>query len=175
MAFLVVVTGPPGAGKSTVASVLADKFGESVLVEGDAFFAFLAQGAIAPWLPAAHRQNEVVTCAAAAAAGRYVAGGYITVYDGVLGPWFLADFAAAAALDCLHYAVLLPSVERCVARVAGRTSHGFTDEAATRHMHRQFAGADIDQRHVLADPSGPAEETAEQIMKRTRSGMLRYP
>ena len=175
MAFLVVITGPPGAGKSTVAGLLAAEFDKSALVEGDAFFAFLAAGAIEPWLPAAHRQNEVVIRAAAAAAGRYAAGGYSTVYDGVLGPWFLADFAAATALDHLHYAVLLPSEERCVAQVSARTGHGFTDEAATRHMHQDFARAGIDQRHVLADSPGPADETVAEVLKRIRNGMLRYP
>jgi hypothetical protein len=51
-------------------------FGHTVLVRGDAFsFGFLARGAIEPWRPAAHGQNEVVTRAAAAAAGRYAAGG----------------------------------------------------------------------------------------------------
>jgi energy-coupling factor transporter ATP-binding protein EcfA2 len=38
---LLVVTGPPGAGKSTVAAVLAGRFPESALVEVDAFFGFL--------------------------------------------------------------------------------------------------------------------------------------
>jgi cytidylate kinase len=42
MAFLLVVSGPPGAGKSTVSRILADKFEPSVLVEGDAFFGFQA-------------------------------------------------------------------------------------------------------------------------------------
>lgn len=52
----------------------------------------------APSLPAARGQNEVVTRAAAAAAGSYAAGGYDTVYDGVVGPWFLPGFAATVDL-----------------------------------------------------------------------------
>ena len=175
MAALVVVTGPPGAGKSTVARALADSFERSVLVAGDTFFAFLARGAIAPWLPTAHGQNEVVVRAAAAAAGRFAAGGFITVYDGVLGPWFLADFAAEAAVDDLHYIVLLPSVERCVDQVANRVGHGFTDEEATRHMYRQFAQAGIDQRHVLADLAASPTETAAEIARRVHAGTLRHP
>jgi hypothetical protein len=175
MVSLVVVTGPPGAGKSTVARALADSFERSVLVTGDAFFAFLARGAIAPWLSAAHGQDEVVIRAAAAATGRFVAGGFITVYDGVLGPWFLDDFAGEVALDHLHYVILLPSVERCVEQVANRVGHGFTDEEATWHMYRQFAQANIDQRHVLADlPASPAE-TAAEIARRVQAGTLRYP
>lgn len=43
--------GPPGAGKSTVARAVSATFEPSVLVEGDAFFGFLDQGAIEPWLP----------------------------------------------------------------------------------------------------------------------------
>jgi cytidylate kinase len=175
MALLIVVTGPPGAGKSTVTRALAGLFDRSVLVEGDAFFAFVARGAIAPWLPAAHAQNEVVTRAAAAATGRYAAAGYPTIYDGVIGPWFLSDFAAAAGVEHLHYAVLLPTAERCLQRVADRTGHGFTDQEATRHMYHEFARSSIDRRHVLANPPGTAEETAREILRRARGGMLGYP
>lgn len=71
MGSLLVVTGPPGAGKSTVARILARRAALGVLVEGDAFFGLLAGGAIAPWLAESNEQNEVVTRAAASAAGHF--------------------------------------------------------------------------------------------------------
>jgi len=51
---LIVVTGPPGAGKSTVARVLGGGFKSSALVAGDFFFAFIDRGLIPPWRPEAH-------------------------------------------------------------------------------------------------------------------------
>jgi hypothetical protein len=71
--------------------------------------------------------------------------------------------------------MLLPAAEQCLRRVAGRTGHGFTDPAATRHMHAEFARSGIDRRHVLANSAGSAEETAREILRRARSGMLSYP
>jgi hypothetical protein len=103
VADLIVVTGPLGAGKSTVAGVLAGLFDPSALVPGDQFFAFIDQGYVAPWTAAAHSQNEVVVKAAAAAAGRLATGGYTVVYDGVIGPWFLETFGSATGLASLHY------------------------------------------------------------------------
>jgi cytidylate kinase len=171
---LIVVSGPPGAGKSSVATALAERSEPSVLVEGDAFFAFLARGAILPWLPAAKRQNEVVTRAAAAAAGRYATDGFFTVYDGVVGPWFLPAFLEAAEVDRIGYVILLPSVERCVERVRTRTGHGFGDERATRQMHRAFVDADVDPRFVLFDPFDDPEEVAELIDTEIE-GRFTYP
>ncbi len=134
-----VVTGPPGAGKSTVARLLAESTPTSVLVSGDAFFGFLANGALDPWLPEAHDQNTIVTRDAAKAAGEFARGGFAVVYDGVIGPWFLETFTAATGLPELDYAVLLPPVEICQQRVTARTEHRFADLEAAAEIHRSFA------------------------------------
>ena len=162
MAELIVVTGPPGAGKSTVGRVLADGFDSSALVVGDDFFGFLARGAIAPWLPEADGQNEAVLHAAAAAAGRLTEQCTV-VYDGVVGAWHLAGFLAATALPELHYVVLLPPLDLCLHRVATRVGHGFTDAPAAEHMYGEFARADIDDRHVLREPPDEAVTTASMV------------
>ena len=175
MAGLLVVTGPPGAGKSAVSAALAARWEPSALIDGDAFFGFLRSGAIAPWLPEASAQNDVVTVAAGSAAGRF-AGGMTTIYAGVIGPWFLPRFAAATGLARLDYVVLLPPLETCLERVASRQGHGFTDLDAARHMHEQFTtrcGA-LDRRHLLVGPPGDVESVVEHVAAAAASGELRY-
>jgi hypothetical protein len=56
-------------------------------------------------------------------AGQVVRGGFKVVFDGVMGPWFLPTFFEATGVHGLHYAVLLPSVDRCVGRArAGKVT-----------------------------------------------------
>ena len=169
---LIVVAGPPGAGKSTVAALLADSFTTSALVAGDAFFAFIRQGYVMPWLNEAAQQNDVILAAAAAATGRLVSGGYPVVYDGVIGTWSLPAFLAATGLSELHYAVLLPSAHCCVARVQSRVGHGFADLAATRDVHRMFAEAQIPARHLFTEDSDDPATTAARIRARVADGSL---
>lgn len=166
---LLLVTGPPGAGKTTVAALLREG---RVLVSGDDFFDLLGESLIAPWLPSADIQNEVVIEAAAAAAGSFVRGGYTVVYEGMVGPWFVPTFLAAAGLASLHYAVILPSLDDCLDRVRTRLGHGFSDAAATRHMYGEFTGSTLDPRHVIVPGDACAAEVAELIAARWASGAL---
>jgi len=171
---LILVTGPPGSGKSSVAASLVDRFDPSVLIAGDAFFAFLASGAVPPWLPESRDQNEVVVNAAAAATGAFVRGGYLTVYEGVIGPWLLPKFLESAGLVALDYALLLPSVETCVERVATRSGHVFTDESATRKMHEEFAIREVPTRCVLVTDGLTVDETVHDLLQRRERGRLRW-
>lgn len=173
MSTLLVIAGPPGAGKSTVSSIASSRLSPSVLIRGDAFFRFLDQGAQTPWRPEAKDQNQTVIRASGAAAGQFAREGYESVFDGVMGPWFLPTFFEATGLDELHYAVLLPSVERCVQNVI--TREGNPDgEPGTRYVHEQFERTHIDARHLIIEPKGTPEEVATSILSRYRQGTFAY-
>lgn len=169
-----MVTGPPGAGKSTVAASLASMLDPSALVAGDDFFAFLRNGVLAPWAVEAHAQNAAVLQAAAAACGRLVDHCSV-VYDGVLGPWFLPDFLAASGLQHLHYVVLLPPENVCVHRVEARGGHDLTDGGVARHMWREFHRAAVDSRHVWTNHEAEPDDVARDVVGRLRQGSIRYP
>jgi adenylate kinase family enzyme len=96
---VVLLTGPPGAGKSTLASLLSQTApnGLSVHLPGDPFFSAIRQGRIAPWLPQSHAQNQVVIAAMAAAAVTYASGGYEVVMDAIVTGWAVEVFRARAA------------------------------------------------------------------------------
>jgi hypothetical protein len=172
MGELIIVTGPPGAGKSTVSGLVADGFDSSVLIPADWFFGLWRRGAVDPWLPQALPQTSVAGAAAAAVAGAFASADCQVVYDGFIPPRDLPGFATAARLSVLHYAVILPPVTTCVDRVTSRTGHGFTSEDATRAMHRDFTQATLPERHLIVGTERTPEGIAKQIIGKVAEGGL---
>ncbi len=170
---LLVVSGPPGSGKSTIGALLADRMSPSALIEGDAFFRFLRNGMIEPWRVEARAQNEAIMRIQATTASRYRSAGYETVYDGVVGPWFLDTFTAAAG--AFDYVVLMPPIQTCLDRITTRVDHEFDDATGTRSLHDQFADTcTVDLRaHVFDSSSGSPQEIADRITRARLSGCIR--
>jgi hypothetical protein len=172
VADLLVVTGPPGAGTSTVAPLLAAASNPAALVPGDDFSSFWVRGRIDPWLPAAHAQNEVVVRAAAGACGTFVRGGCPVVHDGMVGPWFLptatgghrADAAAPRRADAVAGQVPGPGGPPSRAR-----PHR---PEATAHVHAEFTVPDVDPRHVVPVSDESPHQLAGLVLRRYRDGAL---
>ena len=86
MGNILILTGPPGAGKSATArSLVAASGAPAVHLHAHDFWHFIRKGAIPPYLPEAHKQNEVVMAVLAQAAEGYAKGDYFVVVDGIVG------------------------------------------------------------------------------------------
>lgn len=173
---VIVVSGPPGAGKTTVARLVADALPLSVHLHADDFWACIRRGVVAPYLPEARRQNEVVIAVLARAAFGYAAGGYDVLCDGVIGPWFVDDFrtTGSASAIALHYVVLRPDRTTTLHRAVSRTSaDALTDPEPIDALHRQFADLGPLEPHVLDSTGLDAATTADAVLRDVARGRYR--
>jgi gluconate kinase len=161
-----VLTGPPGAGKSTVAPALADRLSPSVHLHTDDFWHYIRQGRVAPYLPEAHRQNEVVIDVVVAAAFRFAHGGYRVVVDGIVGPWFLPPFRVASDTSGipLHYVVLRPDEASTLRRATGRGHGALVDPAPIRDLHGQFSRLAELEPHALDTTMLSVDQTVDAVL-----------
>jgi cytidylate kinase len=170
---ILIVTGPPGAGKTTMARALVDRFELAVLLEGDVYFRSVVRGWIAPWTTPARHQNTVVTQAMAASAGEFARGGYTVVLEGIIGPWFLDTFVPAAGGVAVHYLIVRPQADIAMARAVAREAPELVDPAPVAQMYEAFASHGGYERHVIDTSDHTVDDTVDEVLKRLAAGTLR--
>jgi predicted kinase len=175
---IVIVSGPPGAGKSTIARRLAEGApGElAAHLHTDDVYTYIRKGFVAPWLPQAQAQNIAVMNALAASAAALAVGGYEVVVDGIIGPWFFDPWLSAAnahAID-LRYIALAPDEATTVARATARTAPGaMTDAAVVRTMWGQFQKYAPPAGNVVDTTGAGVDETVAMLTAALAEGRFR--
>ncbi len=172
---VLILTGPPGTGKTTAASMLADRRERSVHLEADAFFHFIRSGHVEPWKEESREQNRVVMGIVARAAAGYAAAGYFTIVEGIVIPgWFfepLRDALREAGLG-VAFAVLRAPLADCLSRVQSREGQPPIDEAAIGQVWGSFAALGELEGHVLEVEGRDSTGTVEALEGRLRDGSL---
>jgi tRNA uridine 5-carbamoylmethylation protein Kti12 len=172
---ILILTGPPGAGKTTTAAVLAERNGPSVHLEADAFFRFIRSGYVEPWKSESHGQNEMVMRIVARAASGYARAGYFTLVEGIVIPgWFFEPLRDALS-DLGHrvaFAVLRVPRSVCVARVNEREGGSISDPNAIGQIWQGFAELDDLERHAIDVENKTPEETAALLTQLLDEGRL---
>ena len=177
---VLLLTGSPGCGKTTVAPLVADRHEPSACLDLDWFFAKLRRGVIEPWRKEAHTQNRVVLRAAAEAVATFAEGGYFTVAEGILYPFMLDLFAQAYAPNdvTLNYAVLRAPIGVVQQRVQDRRvepahAGAMADATVVDDLWTQFERHGVEERHRVDSGAHPPAEVAEEIDRRLGAGEFR--
>lgn len=182
-ASLLILSGPPGAGKSTVAPLVAAVGDPAVRLESDWFWTTFVNGFVEPWLPAADAQNRAVLRAAIAAASALADGGIRVVLDGLVGPWMIDIITDELGRrgQAADFVILRPPLDVCLARAAARADDPpkvpghppLTDVDAIRHMWNEFAELGTFERHVIDNGAWSAEHSATRVLDAIADGSFR--
>jgi chloramphenicol 3-O-phosphotransferase len=166
MSQIVIVSGPPGAGKSSVCESLCERYDRTVHLQTDDAYAWIRMGFVPPWKPGSQRQNETVSRACARAATAFAQQQYGVFIDGVIGahilPLYLEELGVARVR--VHYVVLLPSVGAMRERAAAREKQLGRVGDMYERMHAMFADAERGPGCVIDSSRMTADQTADAVM-----------
>ncbi|MEX1022244.1 MAG: AAA family ATPase [Dehalococcoidia bacterium] len=180
---VLILTGPPGAGKSAVAEAICERFDRMLHVQVDDLRHWVKAGYRRPWDGDAQaaEQRWMAVANAAALARNAVAFRYAAVIDDVVHGEAVEAYREALSGGVtgaaeVHFVTLLPSVEAALARDARRGAASVPERV--RAVHAEFVAAIEGGAHpgAVLDTSADADAamTADRVQDALSRGLARF-
>ncbi len=170
---IIILSGPPGSGKTTVGQALAESAERPTAhVVTDGFYMAIKKGFVPPFLPEAARQNDVVIGVIVQSSLAYAKGGYDVVVDGIIGPWSLPPFLkrTADARISLSFVVLRPSLEQTFSRAISREGKQLKASGPIKGLYGAFENLGALEKHVIDSTVHSVGATVEHVRAGVRAG-----
>ena len=135
---IIVITGSPGTGKTTTASIVAKEsdLAKSVHMHTDDFFSLFEQRRDPTPFTGVQRAECRCHRSFPGSCRRYASGGYDVIVDGIVGPWFLEPWRAIVREGYeVHYIVLRGQQRRNHAAGRGTLKTGQENECCPGGNH----------------------------------------
>ena len=165
--FICLITGPAGAGKTSVTKALAKKFPRSVAINVDQLRGMIIGGYKKPWPydNEAELQLSLSAKNACDIANNFLESGFSVFIDDLVGRKLLGQYSEYFKNDNFKTFLLLPSLESLLKRFDER---GENEELRkrTHDLHKSFSEKKDKLNCKVIDSSNlTLEETVEEIYK----------
>lgn len=165
--FICLITGPAGAGKSSVSNALAKRFEQSAVIEVDTMRGMIKGGYVRPW-PHTDEVDLQLSLSAKNAcdmANNFLEKGFNVFIDDVVGRKLLEQYSSFFKDRNFKTFLLMPSLDSLLKRFDERGQNKELRERTTE-LHKRFSEKkDQLNWQVINTSNQTLEETVEQIYK----------